>query len=59
MKGLILSMADSDPDLASRIVASAKKATLYKNFGLNNYDQAAMNPHNYNSSGKLNIYQPL
>ncbi len=52
-------MADSDPDLASRIVASAKKATLYKNFGLNNYEQAGMNPHNYSSSGKLNIYQPL
>jgi hypothetical protein len=58
MKGLILGLAESDPDLASRIVTSAKKATLYKNFGLNNYEQASMNPHNYGSSGKLNIYRP-
>jgi hypothetical protein len=56
MKGLILSLADSDPDLASRIVASAKKATLYKNFALNNYEQASMNPHNYANSGRLNVY---
>lgn len=58
MKGLILTLAEDDPDLASRIVASAKKATLYKNFALNNYEQAGMNPHNYGSSGRLNIYQP-
>lgn len=58
MKGLILSLAESDPDLAARIVASAKKATLYKNFALNSYEQAAMNPHNYTSSGRLNLYRP-
>lgn len=58
MKALILTLADNDPDLASRIVASAKKATLYKNFALNNYDTAALNPHNYRSDGRLNVYEP-
>ena len=57
MKGLILTLAEDDPDLASRIVTSAKKATLYKNFALDNYEQACMNPHNYGSSGRLNVYQ--
>ncbi len=37
MKCLILSMANSDPDLAQRMINSAKKATFYKNFALNNY----------------------
>jgi hypothetical protein len=58
MKALILTLAESDPDLASRIVNSAKKATLYKNYALNNYETASMNPHNYRrSDGRLNIYE--
>jgi hypothetical protein len=58
MKALILTLADSDADLASRILTSAKKATLYKNFALNNYETASMNPHNYRKvDGKLKVYE--
>jgi hypothetical protein len=56
MKKMILDLAEKDPDLAQRIVTSAKKATLYKNYSLNNFENAAMNPHNYRSTdGNLNV----
>ena len=57
MKKLILSIADQDEDLANRIVASAKKTTLYKNYSLNNLENSPKNPHNYRKTdGKLNAY---
>lgn len=47
MKRIILDLTEKDPDLADRIIASAKKNVLYKNFSLNNFENAAMNPKNY------------
>ena len=54
MKKMILEMTENDPDLAARIMSSAQKSTLYKNFSLNNYETAGMNPQNmrYFSAGK-------
>lgn len=57
MKKLIVTLSESDPDLAARLLSSAKKAAIYKNYTLNNYDNAALNPRNFRSDGTLNIFQ--
>ena len=57
MKKMILTLSESDPDLAARLLSSAKKAAIYKNYTLSNYDNAAMNPRNFRPNGTLNIYQ--
>ena len=39
-------------------MTSAQKNVRFKNFALNNYENAAKNPHNYRpTDGKLNIYE--
>lgn len=37
MKRMILQLAEQDADLADRIISSAQKTTLYKNYSLNNF----------------------
>jgi hypothetical protein len=37
MKRMIIELAERDPDLADRIISSAQKTTLYKNYSLNNF----------------------
>lgn len=54
---MILTLSESDPDLAARLLSSAKKAAIYKNYTLSNYDNASMNPRNFRLNGTLNIYQ--
>ena len=59
MKGMILQLAEKEPELAERIINSAQKQVRYKNYALNNYDNAGRNPHNFRSTdGKLNLYSP-
>ena len=55
---MILQLSQKDPELAERFMTSAQKNVRFKNFALNNYENAAKNPHNYRpTDGKLNIYE--